>query len=82
MDLGLSVATAVVTGGSKGIGRAAALCLAEDGARVCIMARGRTALDETVAMLEIAGSPDAFGMSVDLGRADQIEAGFRAVGER
>jgi len=82
MDLGLEGAAAVVTGGSKGIGRAAALCLAEDGARVCIMARGQTALDEAVAMLESAGSPDAFGFSVDLGRADQIEAGFRAVGER
>src|SRR6185503_21320271 len=46
MDLGLAGAAAVVTGGSKGIGRAAALCLAEDGARVCIMARGRAALDE------------------------------------
>src|SRR2546425_4385070 len=81
MDLGLEGAAAVVTGGSKGIGRAAALCLAHDGARVCIMARGQTALDETVAMLESAGSPDAFGVSVDLGRADQIEAGFPAGGE-
>ena len=82
MDLGFEGAAAVVTGGSKGIGRATALCLAEERARVCIMARGQTALDETVAILESAGSPDAFAVSVDLGRADQIEAGFRAVGER
>ena len=40
MKLGLEGAAAVVTGGSKGMGRAAALCLAEEGARVCILARG------------------------------------------
>jgi 3-oxoacyl-[acyl-carrier protein] reductase len=82
MDLGLAGAAAVVTGGSKGMGRATALCLAADGARVCIMARGQPALDETVAMLAAAGSPDAFGLSVDLGRADEIDAAFRTVGER
>ncbi len=82
MDLGLDGAAAVVTGGSKGMGRAAATYLAEDGARVCVIARGQKALDETVAMLETAGSPDAFGLSVDLGRADEIEAAFLRIGER
>ena len=82
MDLGLAGAAAVVTGGSKGMGRATALCLAADGARVCILARGRAALDETVAALTASGSPDAFGLSVDLGNAGEIEAAFRAVGER
>ena len=82
MDLGLDGAAAVVTGGSKGMGRATATYLAEDGARVCVIARGQKALDETVAMLETAGSPDAFGLSVDLGRADEIEAAFRRIGER
>jgi NAD(P)-dependent dehydrogenase (short-subunit alcohol dehydrogenase family) len=82
MDLGLQGAAAVVTGGSKGMGRATAACLAADGARVCIFARGREALDESVAMLAEAGSPDAFGLTVDLGKAEEIEAAFRAVGER
>ena len=41
MDLGLADATAVVTGGSKGMGRAVAEVLAADGARVAVMARGR-----------------------------------------
>ncbi len=81
MNLGLEGAAAVVTGGSKGIGRATALCLAEDRARVCIMARGQQALDETVARLESAGSPQAFGLSVDLGRADAIEAALRFVAD-
>ncbi len=40
MDLGLQEATAVVTGGSKGMGRAIAERLAAEGAQVAILARG------------------------------------------
>jgi len=66
MDLGLADATAVVTGGTKGMGRAIAECLAAEGARVAVLARGRPALDETVAAVGAAGSPDALGLSVDV----------------
>jgi len=82
MDLGLTGAAAVVTGGSKGMGRATALCLAEERARVCIFARGQRALDDTVAKLRNAGSPDALGLSVDLGSADAITEAFRTIGDR
>lgn len=44
MDLGLREKCAVVTGGSKGIGRAIALGLAREGANVAICARGLDAL--------------------------------------
>lgn len=82
MDLGLAGAAAVVTGGSKGMGRATARCLAEEGARVCILARGQDALDAAVEGLKSAGSPDAFGISTDLGKANEITAAFRTIGER
>jgi len=39
MDLGLRDATAVVTGGTKGMGRATAEFLARDGARVAVPSR-------------------------------------------
>jgi 3-oxoacyl-[acyl-carrier protein] reductase len=82
MDLGLADATAVVTGGTKGMGRSIAECLAAEGARVAVLARGRTALDETVAALGAAGSPDALGLSVDVLDPADIDDAFAAVDER
>lgn len=82
MDLGLSGATAVVNGGSKGMGRAAAECLAADGARVAILARGKAAMDETVDALLEGGATEAVGIATDLTDADQVAGAFRQVGER
>ncbi|MBV8773350.1 MAG: SDR family oxidoreductase [Deltaproteobacteria bacterium] len=48
MELGLEGKIAIVTGGSKGIGRATALALLNEGASVLICARGQQALDDTV----------------------------------
>ena len=48
---GLSGRLAVVTGGSSGSGRARALARGRSGARIVLLARGRAALDETVAEL-------------------------------
>ncbi|PFG43057.1 gluconate 5-dehydrogenase [Isoptericola jiangsuensis] len=47
--------TAVVTGGSSGIGRGIATALARAGARVVLVARGREALDDTVRELTDLG---------------------------
>jgi 3-oxoacyl-[acyl-carrier protein] reductase len=55
MDLGLAGATAVVTGGSKGMGLAIAECLGAEGASVAIMARGREALDAASAKVRADG---------------------------
>jgi NAD(P)-dependent dehydrogenase (short-subunit alcohol dehydrogenase family) len=82
MDLGFAGAAAVVSGGSKGMGRAAAVCLAAEGARVAILARGRDALDETVEALRVAGSPDAVGITTDLTVAADVEAAFAELSER
>ncbi len=45
MDLGLKDATAVVVGGGRGMGFAAARCLADDGARVALVGRTQDVLD-------------------------------------
>ena len=82
MDLGLADATAVVTGGSKGMGRAVAEVLAADGARVAVMARGRDALDETADALRSLGSPEAMGISVDMSDPASITAGFAQINDQ
>lgn len=82
MDLGLDGATAVVTGGSKGMGRAVAEVLGAEGARVAVMARGQDAVDETVARLHELGSPDSFGLSVDMTDDGAISEAFGAVADR
>ena len=51
MDLGLAGSTAVVTGGSKGMGLAIAQTLAAEGASVAVMARGRAALEAAVGIV-------------------------------
>ena len=83
MDLGFADATAVVTGGSKGMGRAVAEVLAAGTGRRSPSWHGAAAaLDETVAALLSLGSPDAVGISVDMTDPASIAAGFGQVADR
>jgi 3-oxoacyl-[acyl-carrier protein] reductase len=82
MDLGLSGANAVVTGGSKGMGRAISERLAAEGARVVVLARGQSALDEAVDVLHRAGSKESFALSVDFTEQAAVEEAFAEVGRR
>jgi 3-oxoacyl-[acyl-carrier protein] reductase len=82
MDLGLSGAHAVVTGGSKGMGRAVAERLAAEGAQVAVLARGQGALDEAVDSLHGAGSAGSFGLSVDFTDRAAVEGAFAEIGRR
>jgi 3-oxoacyl-[acyl-carrier protein] reductase len=55
MDLGIAGKVALVTASSRGLGRASALALAAEGARVVISARSQDALNEAEAAIEAAG---------------------------
>jgi NAD(P)-dependent dehydrogenase (short-subunit alcohol dehydrogenase family) len=82
MDLGLAGAAVCISGGTKGLGREAALAFAREGARVCVSGRGAEALDAAVEQLRAAGSPDAFGVAVNLRRPETVEAMFAQIGDR
>jgi NAD(P)-dependent dehydrogenase (short-subunit alcohol dehydrogenase family) len=82
MDLGLANATAVVVGGSRGMGLAASRCLASDGARVALVGRTRASLDSAVADLKDRGSPDALGIAADIGDAAEVDMVFAEIGSR
>jgi 3-oxoacyl-[acyl-carrier protein] reductase len=82
VDLGLANATAVVVGGSRGMGLAAARRLAEDGARVALVGRTRASLDSAVAELTDRGSPDAVGFAADIGDAADVDKVFAEIAAR
>jgi NAD(P)-dependent dehydrogenase (short-subunit alcohol dehydrogenase family) len=66
----------VVTGAGRGIGRAIALRLARDGARLSLFARGEGALAETAA--EIGG---AFVRGLDIRDGAQVDRAFAAAAD-
>jgi NAD(P)-dependent dehydrogenase (short-subunit alcohol dehydrogenase family) len=58
--------TALITGGSRGLGRALARTLAAHGTRVVLVARGAADLDAVVAQIRTAGG-EAYGIVADVG---------------
>jgi 3-oxoacyl-[acyl-carrier protein] reductase len=80
MDLGLKGLNAVVTGGTKGIGRAIADTLADEGCNVSICARNQEEVNAAVAALSAKGVK-AFGQSVDVGNGDALAAWVAASAE-
>lgn len=73
---------AVVTGGSRGIGRAVALRLAAAGAAVVVNYREQTAAAEETARLVAAVGGVASTAAFDVGDADAVRVGMQAVVER
>jgi 3-oxoacyl-[acyl-carrier protein] reductase len=74
--------TALVTGASRGIGRATALALAKAGAKVAINYAGnRSAAEEVVAMIEASGG-EAMLIQADVGDAAAVDAMVKAVVQR
>jgi len=71
MDLGISGKVALVTGGSRGLGRQSALALAGEGVNVAICGRTRYTLDRSVNEIEALGV-SSIGVVADVSDASEV----------
>jgi NAD(P)-dependent dehydrogenase (short-subunit alcohol dehydrogenase family) len=78
MDLGLSGKKAVVTGASKGIGRATARMLADEGCDVAITARGGELLEKTAQEIENATGRTIIPLAGDMSVQADVERTMKA----
>lgn len=72
MDLKLKGARVLVTGATKGIGRAIAETFAAEGANVAICARNANEIEQTLRVLQAAGIK-AWGAALDVGNGDGLK---------
>lgn len=72
MDLGLLGRVAIVSGGSRGIGRAIATQLAHEGARVVLAARTQSHLDEAAAAIDARYPGQVATVSADMSNVDAV----------
>ena len=76
MDLGIEGRVALVTGGSRGLGRQAALALSREGCRGAICARGVEGMNETVEEMKGLGL-DVVGVQADVSTAEGTETFYQ-----
>lgn len=74
MDLGLTGKIAIITGGSDGIGKAAAISLAREGAKVAIVGRTQAKLDDAVAEIKAETGGEAIGFPADVSVESDVQA--------
>ncbi len=74
MDLGIEGRVAIVGGSSKGMGKATALALAREGAKVAICARGGKELKRAAAeIIEATGNDQVLAIVADLSKLEDIQ---------
>jgi len=74
--------TALVTGASRGIGRAAAIALGAAGFAVCVNYRAQEEAAQEVARTIRAADGEATAIQADVSKREEVEALFRQVGEQ
>jgi 3-oxoacyl-[acyl-carrier protein] reductase len=73
MDLGLTGKVAIITGGSEGIGKGVALCLAREGTKVAICARRPEILESAATEIRALSGGEVFAQSADVTKRASIE---------
>src|SRR3972149_12191478 len=82
MELGLKGRTAVISGGSKGIGKAIAKGLAAEGVNLVLLARGKEALDQAVDEIKRANDVQTWAVPMDITEMEAVKAAATATAER
>jgi 3-oxoacyl-[acyl-carrier protein] reductase len=75
--MSLAGRVALVTGASRGIGRACAVKLASEGVTVAVAARNQQKLDELVGEIKVSGG-NAIAFSLDVSDEEKIKSTFKA----
>jgi 3-oxoacyl-[acyl-carrier protein] reductase len=78
VDFGIADKSALIVGGSKGIGFEVAKMLAAEDCRVAVLARTKTDVDAAVDTIRAAGGT-AIGVCADVGRQQEVENAIRQV---
>jgi 3-oxoacyl-[acyl-carrier protein] reductase len=73
MDLGIGDKVALVTGGSRGIGKATAIALAKEGARVAICGRDREVLEAAGKEIAAAAGGEVLPVQADVSQLDDVK---------
>lgn len=81
MDLGLQAKRALVTGGSRGIGKAIARQLGQEGARVAIAARDKDRLDAAAQELREGTGAEFFPFVIQTGEDDSVRSTVPLIAE-
>jgi 3-oxoacyl-[acyl-carrier protein] reductase len=82
MDLGLKDKVAVIGGGSKGLGRACAEVLAEEGMKLVLCSRSQQNLDEAAAAIRQASKVGVMTVAGDLDKPAAIKQLFAAAAKQ
>ena len=81
MDIGIAGKYALVTGGSRGIGKSIALLLAEEGCNVAICARSKSDINATVREIEAKGVA-VLGIAADVTETSEVQKVIDAVRQK
>ncbi len=79
MDLGLEGKVSLVCASSKGLGKAVALGLAQEGARVAICARSKRVLEASAAEIRASTGAEVLPVPADLTQPPQVAALFKEI---
>ncbi|MEH6516773.1 MAG: SDR family NAD(P)-dependent oxidoreductase [Halioglobus sp.] len=81
MDLGLKGKKAIITGGSRGIGRAIANLMVAEGVDVAICARNSEEVESAVAALSESGGGKVIGAAVDVADKEALQGWITSAAE-